>query len=63
MGKTGIQKDKEDREVKIYLTRCNDCGRDVRLSSDWEVTSEKIEELQKRMLCSDCLKRKLEPKK
>lgn len=63
MGKTGVQKDKEGKEVKIYLTKCNDCERDVRLSSTMEVTPEQIDELQKRMLCSDCLKKKLQAHK
>ena len=63
MGKTRIQKDKESREVKTSLTKCNDCERDVRLTSTDDLKPEQVDELQKRMLCSDCLNRKLEVKK
>jgi len=63
MGKTGVPKDKEGKEVKLYLTKCNNCERDVRLSSADDIPSEQIEELQKRMLCSDCLNKKLQAQK
>jgi len=59
MGKTGVQKDKEGKEVKFYVATCNNCEKEVRLSSTDEITPEEVEELQKRLLCSDCLNKKL----
>ena len=63
MGKTGVSEDSKGKEVNIYLTKCNDCERDVRLSSTYAIKPEQIDELQKRMLCSNCLKKALEVKK
>ncbi len=63
MGTSGIFKGEDKKEQKFYLTKCNDCERDVRLSSDYVITPEQIEELQKRMLCHACLNKKLEAKK
>lgn len=63
MGKTGIWQDSKGVEVKITLTKCNNCERDVRLSYVRELTPKEREELQKRMLCSNCLNKKLEAKK
>jgi len=63
MGKTGVQKDKNGKEVKFYVMTCNNCEKEVRLSSTLDVTPEQLEELQKRMLCSVCLNKSLEAKK
>lgn len=63
MGKTGIQKDKSGKEVKLYLTKCNGCEKDVRLSSVYDIKPEQIDELQERMLCSNCLNKKVGAKK
>ena len=59
MGETRVSKDKDGNELKIYLTKCNDCERDVRLSSRYNIKPEEIDRLQKRMLCTDCLNKKL----
>lgn len=63
MGKTGVQKDKEGKEVKFYVTTCNNCEKEIRLSSTYDITPEQLQELQKRMDCSDCLNKKLQAKK
>lgn len=63
MGEERVEKDREGRELKTYLTKCNDCERDVRLTSIHNIKPEEIDKLQKRMLCSECLDKKLEAKK
>ncbi len=63
MGTTGIQKDKYGQEITFYIAHCNDCEQNVRLSSTSTVTPEQIAQLQKRLLCSDCLKTRLAVKK
>jgi len=63
MGKESVSKDKEtsvDKE-KVYLAKCNDCEGTVRLSSTAKITPEQVDELQKRMLCSKCLLKKVKP--
>ena len=63
MGAQSVSKDKETSvdNQKSYLTKCNDCEGDVRLRSGVELTSEQVDELQKRMLCTKCLDKKLKP--
>jgi len=63
MGETRVQKDRDGKEVKTYLTKCNDCEGDVLLSSTEGLTEKQLDELQKRMLCSKCLNKKLERNK
>ena len=63
MGETRVQKNREGKELKIYLTKCNDCEKDVRLCSTYEIKREQIDELQERMLCTVCLDKKLKAKK
>lgn len=63
----GLQITKGEKPVKrkvfTYLSKCNDCEHDVNLLSGTELTEKSLDELQKRMLCSKCLDKKLEVKK
>ncbi len=65
MGGLRISKGKKSVEVKVhtYLSKCNDCERDIQLSSETEVTVTQLDELHTRMLCSKCLNKKLGVKK
>jgi len=62
MGATGVSK---VEEVKKYYcdVKCNDCELTVRLSSERELTEAQRDEVQERVLCRSCLKRKLDAKK
>ncbi len=46
-----------------YVGKCNDCELNVNLCSVWEISEKQLDELQKRMLCTSCLNKKLKTKK
>ena len=56
-----ITKGKKPVEKKTFtlLSKCNDCERDVNLSSGQELTEKQRDELHKRMLCGKCLDKKI----
>ena len=62
MGKARVS---EVEKVKLhyYDAKCNYCDRIVRLSCEHELTEAHRDEVQKRLLCVACSKRKLDAKK
>lgn len=62
MGDKGTTKDQEVEKYS-HLSKCNDCEHDIRLSSEVKLIDAQLDELHKRMLCPDCLNKRLEAKK
>ena len=44
---------------EISLTRCNSCEKTISLTAERKLTSEEVQELQNRMMCTECLKKRL----
>lgn len=63
MGKARISKDTKGNDVNIYLSMCNDCEREIQLLSSVELTDAQLDEIQSRIRCTNCLKKKLAAKK
>lgn len=51
-----------DMGQEISLTQCNSCGKTVSIMSEKKLMNEQVQELQNRMLCSECLKKQLKAK-
>lgn len=63
MVKTRVSKDTKGNKVTLYLSKCNDCERDIQLSCSIELTDKQLDELHERMLCTSCLRKKEEKRK
>ena len=62
MGETRVSK-VEKKPSYIAELKCNDCELIVRLTSERELTDAQKDEIQARILCTPCEKKRLEAKK
>ena len=62
MGATGAKK-VEPKEQQIAELKCNDCELIVRLTSERKLTEAQRDELQARIVCTPCEKKRLDAKK
>ncbi len=63
MGETRVSKVEEKAKSFLCELKCNDCELIVRLTSERELTDEQRDELQERIVCTPCEKRRLNAKK